>query len=57
MLTNVAYHPRGALIPRALKASAICRSDLEPARCMARMIGITFAARWFARSTISATAF
>ena len=35
--TEVACHrpPRGALIPRAFRASAICRSDVAPLRWMA----------------------
>jgi hypothetical protein len=49
--------PRGELMPRALSASAICRSDVAPAFRISRMSGSTFAARWSACAVISATAF
>jgi ABC transporter substrate binding protein len=47
LLTDFAYHwpPRGVLMPRALRASAIWWRDVTPLRCISRITGSTLAAR------------
>src|ERR1700736_1009348 len=56
LLTDFAYHlpPRGVVTPRALSASAIWCRDRAPVACISR---ITLAARWLARSSMTAPAF
>ena len=46
LLTDFAYHrpPRGAVIPRAFRASAIWCNDVAPARRISRITGSTLAA-------------
>lgn len=46
LLTDFAYHapPRGVVMPRALRASAIACSDRAPLRCISRITGSTLAA-------------